>query len=411
MGIKLGLLGLGSFGSCFAPLFASHPLVDGIALCDAEESKIERWANDPRVAKKLIKGGCFTNFDDFCKEKYCDAVAINTQPWLHAPQCIQAMEAGMDVYSAVPGICLPDGEEVLDWSGRIIDTTVRTGKHYMLGETSMFLPQTQYCKKKALAGEFGKYVFAEAEYAHDVDYSICSLRKVQAYRTAGKIGGEYHAFMKKYYDRGLKTHPMAYPTHSLSAATYIMDTKAVKVSAYGISPQFANDNFFKNYDFANIVALYQLANGCPFRVAELREISTNVGIEREDFHIFGTRSSYSCKEWRDNGRIEFTENPKKNVATKLQFEDMITKLPDEVSTAFFEALNITEIPESKFVPSDHDGSHAYLVHEFVSAVAEGRRPLVDAWKSASYMAMGVAAHKSACKDGEIVPVFDFGEPR
>lgn len=151
MGIKLGLLGLGSFGSCFAPLFASHPLVDGIALCDAEESKIERWANDPRVAKKLIKGGCFTNFDDFCKEKCCDAVAINTQPWLHAPQCIQAMEAGMDVYSAVPGICLPDGEEVLDWSGRIIDTTVRTGKHYMLGETSMFLPQTQYCKKKALA--------------------------------------------------------------------------------------------------------------------------------------------------------------------------------------------------------------------------------------------------------------------
>jgi hypothetical protein len=34
MGISLGLVGLGMFGSEFAELFKSHPAVDRVALCD-----------------------------------------------------------------------------------------------------------------------------------------------------------------------------------------------------------------------------------------------------------------------------------------------------------------------------------------------------------------------------------------
>ena len=36
-------------------------------------------------------------------------------------------------------------------------------------------------------------------------------------------------------------------------------------------------------------------------------------------------------------------------------------------------------------------------------------PKISAWDAATYMAMGVAAHKSAQKDGEIVKVADFGK--
>ena len=53
MGIKLGLAGLGAFGTVFAPLFASHPLVDAIYLCDAEADKIKQNAENPAVAAKL----------------------------------------------------------------------------------------------------------------------------------------------------------------------------------------------------------------------------------------------------------------------------------------------------------------------------------------------------------------------
>ena len=52
MGIKLGLVGLGAFGSVFAQLFASHPLVDSVILCDAEADKVEKHANDPAISPK-----------------------------------------------------------------------------------------------------------------------------------------------------------------------------------------------------------------------------------------------------------------------------------------------------------------------------------------------------------------------
>jgi len=57
----------------------------------------------------------------------------------------------------------------------------------------------------------------------------------------------------------------------------------------------------------------------------------------------------------------------------------------------------------------HGGSHAYLVHEFVDAVASGRRPAINAWEAVRYMAMGIAAHQSALRDGETVNVPDWGD--
>ncbi len=62
-----------------------------------------------------------------------------------------------------------------------------------------------------------------------------------------------------------------------------------------------------------------------------------------------------------------------------------------------------------YTPQGHKGSHPYLVHEFVSAIAEGRMPAINAWEAARYMAMGVMAHKSALKDGELLPVPDWGD--
>ena len=409
MGIKIGLVGLGSFGGCFAPLFAAHPGVDSVLLCDAEETKVKKWAENPLIQKKLAKDGCFASFDDLCKAD-CDAVAIITQPWLHAPQAIQAMEAGKHVYSAVPVICIPDDDECLDWCQKIIDCTLRTGRHYMLGETTCYRPQTMFCRRKFLAGEFGDPVYAEAEYAHDVDSWSCSLREVRKSRRTGKISEETDRIMAPYFARGLKSHPMAYPTHSVSGPVWTMGTKGVKVSAYGYANRYgAQDEYFKDMDFSDIVALFELANGCSMRVAEMREVSSNIGLSGEDFRLFGTRGSYSNSRWNDNGRVAFDEKIKPVVSKQLTEAEMRDPLPPEVAEAFKPVQNPDAKPGDDFVPQGHGGSHPYLVHEFVSALCEGRRPAIDAWKAASYMAMGMAAHKSAQKDGEIVKVVDFGD--
>ena len=150
MGIKLGLVGLGAFGSGFAPLFTSHPLVDSVILCDAEADKVEKHASIPVIAPKVA--GKMLSLDEVCKSD-CDAVIIMTQPWLHAPQCIQVLESGKWVYSAVPVISLPDDNEVLDWCAKIIETVERTGNEYMLGETTIYRPQTMFCRHPLNGGE------------------------------------------------------------------------------------------------------------------------------------------------------------------------------------------------------------------------------------------------------------------
>lgn len=78
-------------------------------------------------------------------------------------------------------------------------------------------------------------------------------------------------------------------------------------------------------------------------------------------------------------------------------------LPPDVASAFR-----AECGESKMY-GGHGGSHAYLVHEFVDAIAHGRQPAINAWEAARYMAAGVAAHRSALREGELQDVADWGD--
>ena len=64
MGISLGLVGLGSFGSSFAPLFKAHPLVDRIGLCDREPERIARFADDPFFADKFSPADAYASLDE-----------------------------------------------------------------------------------------------------------------------------------------------------------------------------------------------------------------------------------------------------------------------------------------------------------------------------------------------------------
>ena len=51
----------------------------------------------------------------------------------------------------------------------------------------------------------------------------------------------------------------------------------------------------------------------------------------------------------------------------------------------------------------------YLAHEFVSAVRDNRLPAINVWEAVRYMAMGIAAHRSALRDGETLDVPDWGD--
>ncbi len=391
MGISLGLVGLGSFGSAFAPFFNKHPLVDRIALCDREAERIARFSGDPAYKKKFKPEDAYTSLDEICNSDV-DALVIITQPWLHAPQAIQAMESGKHVYSAVPIISLPDTDEILDWCDRLVEVCLRTGKHYMLGETTIFRPQTMFCRRKSREGNFGDFVYTEGEYIHPFD-GTCDLREVKRSRLSSKSGQEWVRLKKQYDKAGIKNSPMTYPTHSTSGPISVMKAHAVKVSALGYKTG-CKDSYFDDYAFSNVTALYEMSNGSSMRICEFREAAYPPSdiFEHEILRIFGTDGTFRENRWAD-----------RNSWSLLSDEQMRDPLPVEVREAFK-----GEKGESAAY-GGHGGSHAYLVHEFVEAVAQDRTPLINIWEAVRYMAAGVMAHKSAIKGGETLVVPDWGD--
>lgn len=388
MGISIGLVGLGSFGRAFADLFMSHPLVDRIALCDREPDRVAAFAEKESWRHKFHPRDAYDSLDAICQSDL-DALVIITQPWLHAPQCVQAMEAGKHVYSAVPIISLPDGDEILAWCDKLVETCRRTGQHYMLGETTYYRPQTMYCRRRAAAGDFGDFVYGEGEYFHDVD-GRTNLRRVRERRLASQAGQEWLALSEKYKARGVQGGPMHYPTHSTSGPISVMGAHAVKVCAWGYQNR-TNDPYFHNEldAFSNETGFFHMSNGATMRICEHREIGHT---EREIFRVYGTDGSFENDTWVTN-----------TTRTPLSVDEMRTPLPDAVAEAF-QAHSL----ESDFY-GGHGGSHAYLVHEFVDAVAHDRTPAINAWEAVRYMAAGVMAHKSALRDGELLDVPDWGD--
>lgn len=405
MGISVGLVGLGQFGKAFADMFMNHPAVDRIALCDREPDRMTEFAEKPLWQKKLSANDLYSSHDEICKAGL-DALVIITQPWLHAPQAIQAMESGASIYSAVPIISLPDGDEILDCCDRIIETCKRTGKRYMLGETSYYRPQTMFCRKKAAEGMFGNFVYAEGEYFHDVD-SACNLREVQELRTSSASGKEGLEILQGYADRGIRGGPMHYPTHSTCGPVCVMQAHALKVTGYGYANR-NQDPFFANDAFSDEMAFFEMSNGAKVRICEFRECAGKIGKEDETFRIIGTRGSFSENTWYCNFRENEPVSSDDFERLHLSKQDMRDPLPAEVTEAFKEATQHCD-DNGDFVPTGHGGSHPYLVHEFVDAVANDRQPAVNAWEAARYMAMGVMAHKSALRDGERLDVPDWGD--
>lgn len=58
----------------------------------------------------------------------------------------------------------------------------------------------------------------------------------------------------------------------------------------------------------------------------------------------------------------------------------------------------------------HNGSHQFLVTDFMESLETGKLPPNNVWLAARYNAPGIVAHESSMQNGKILPVPDFGVP-
>jgi len=394
MSLRLGICGVGAFADCFIPLFRAHPLVGEVILCDLDADKLRT-----KSERFGLPSTC-ASLDDLCALDI-DAIAIITQHWLHAPQAVQALKAGKHVYSAVPTA------HSLDELTELVRTVAQTGRVYMLGETSYYYPCAIYCRRRYQAGDFGRAVFGEAEYYHDWDHGLYDVAKWRGGKDWRKWAGG---------------PPMYYPTHSTSLIISVTGAHMTHVSCFGVVDDHEDGlyrpgaNVYDNV-FSNESALFRMSDGSLCRINEFRRIG-HPGTVRMSLH--GTLGSY---EEQANGSVWVTKNPAETLdltdllacrgvpAAEVAGEMAKVTSADGTHSGASRVHDLARLPgEFIGLPNGHNGSHQFLVDDFVRACVEGTLPPNNVWQAARYMVPGLIAHESAKLGGQLLEIPDFGDP-
>jgi hypothetical protein len=93
----------------------------------------------------------------------------------------------------------------------------------------------------------------------------------------------------------------------------------------------------------------------------------------------------------------------------VKIPDYAHLLPQEIQS--FTTAGVYDSDDNQHLSfiqgAGHGGSHPHLVHEFVSALVEGREPYPNARQSANITCVGILAHESAMQGGKIMQMPEF----
>ena len=352
---SLGIVGAGQFAGQFAKLFMAHPGVRDVYVTDVIPDRAEQLCADQGLT------GTFPSYEPMLASDAVDAVAIFTQRWTHGPLVVQGLTAGKHVYSAVP-MAITEQE-----IAAIIDAVKATGLTYMMGETSQYNPATVYARNQIAAGAFGRLFYAEGDYLHDMDLGF-----YEAYQYSG---GEQWKETASY-------PPLLYPTHAIGGVLGAWQTHAVSVSAIGVTDDRGDGVFDKEVsqfdnDVSNATALYEVAGGGSFRTNEFRRVGYPSQIRESRFRFFGTEASMeqlaTVAFWQDKRGIEEISELLEPKPTMSPDDPSLQHIAPDLRAAFTSGSapvhDRERLPrEFDEIHNGHEGSHHFLVDDFVSAV-------------------------------------------
>ncbi|MBN1491836.1 MAG: Gfo/Idh/MocA family oxidoreductase [Phycisphaerae bacterium] len=295
------------------------------------------------LAKACRCNKTYPSLEEMVKDDAIEAVFVATDPPSHARLCIEAMKHGKHVASAVPAVygSLEDADALLE-------TVKSTGLKYMMYETSSFHADLYAMRKIFDAGAFGKLVYSEGEYYHYLPKPLDSYN-------GWRVGSP----------------PLWYLTHSSAYYVGVSGGSFTEVSCMGMRSELEycqpGNNKYGN-PFATEIALFRTSEGGMSRMLVAKDCPGAHGVRGR---VRGEKGSFEG-----------------------EYEGQVKKLPD---------TNRPPLPPT-VKPGGHGGSHGQLTNEFITAILENRKPLVDIEAALNMTVPGIIAHKSAMADGELMKV-------
>jgi len=373
--INVALVGLG-FGGAFAGIWKSHPNVRSIGLCDTNREVLKNASSHFGIEKT------YGNFDEILNDKNLDAVHLVTPIPLHEEQTVQVLESGKHCACTVPMAISLDGIK------RITEATRKSGKNYMMMETTLYTYQYFYVNELIKQGKMGKIQF---------------------------MRGSHYQDMANWPDYWMGLPPMYYGTHAIGPMVALSGSRIKRVNCFGSGTM--EEWLTKQYNnpFPVESALFEFENGLKGEAT--RSLFETAREYQEGLFVYG---SNGCFEWgfKDSDAPYFTAaipaaNGRRGGGSLTEIVELPNyhqSLPADIQKftvgGNYDPLNPQDSMK-KGAGGGHHGSHPHLVHEFVMSILEGRKPWIDEVLGGNITAAGICAHESAMKNGEavIVPVF------
>jgi predicted dehydrogenase len=373
--LTIAVVGLG-FGQDFVPIYLSHPSVADVVLVEPDAARRQE------VAHRFGLGAGYADLSEAIADPAVDAVHILAPVFLHADLVVSALDAGKHVACAVP---MATTLEDLD---RIIAAQERSGKNYMMMETTVFGREYLVVDEMLRDGEFGDLTL----------YRGFHIQNLEGFPL---------------YWQGYP--PMHYVTHALAPILSLLDTTVATVSARGAG-RLAAKNAGGGFDntFPTEVGLFTLRDSEVLAEITMSFFQTARSYI-EGFSLYGERRGV---EWPIDNEGELTvydmfppaEGTRGNrVSTSsLAPRDFPERLPEPLAPFVRPTeVRLAGMPEAARVEAHHGGSHPFLVHEFVTSIVENRPPVADAYRSAAWTAPGICAHQSALAGGREIAVPEY----
>lgn len=361
---NIAIIGLG-FGAEFIPIYQKHPNANIMAICQRTREKVDEIGDAFGIEKR------YTDYDELLKDPDIDAVHINTPIQNHAEQSLAALRAGKHVACTVPMAT------TVEECRQIVDLVEETGLSYMMMETVIYSREFLFVKEMYEKGELGKIQFLRASHQQDM---------------AGWPG----------YWEGLP--PMHYATHCVGPVLALPKAEAEYVSCFGSGR--IDEELIPKYGSPFAIETCHIKFKDSDLSAEVTRSLFNTARQyRESFDVYASEKSF---EWtlieHEESVIHTGEEP-----SKVKIPDYAHLLPKEIQPFTTEGVYDSDDNQhlSFIQGAGHGGSHPHLVHEFLSALLEERQPFPNAHQSANITCVGILAHESAMKGGEIIPLPAF----
>jgi len=374
--LNVALVGLG-FGGSFAPIWADHPDVARIGICDMNADLVQQFTQAyPNIH-------VYSSFEEILADETVDAVHLVTGIPDHAAQTVRVLDAGKHCACTVPMAT------TLDDIRAIFAAVRRSGKNYMMMETTLYTYQYFYLKNMIESGELGR---------------------IQLLR------GSHYQDMEGWPEYWNGLPPFWYGTHAIAPMIGLSGSRIERVSCLGSGTMRPELMARYGNPFPAETAHFRFANGLAGEAT--RTLFETARVYQEGLHIYGSKKSF---EWgfADDSQPYITtmaenlQNGQRGLATEAVIETMPNYYADlpEVLWKYtigghYDATNPHESLKQAS-GAGHHGSHAHMVHEFARSIMEGRKAWINEELAANITAAGICAHQSALRDGEWITVPRF----